>query len=583
MTRLAIPGKLLVLVLLSGCLFACGKSDSTQETQTAQTSRETLMDKPALDAARLIDVWQLREEVSAVESLSVSSDWDQCYPEGDTEERISPDEERRRNEAAEKCVAQGRAAYAKYQTVRDTFNRKWIPLLKEAITKGDLVAEVIVRQCETTEVLDRSWIESTCDAEPERRTIARSRLMRIGFVPAVDVGQEMAPYWSNPKARPDQHEHNQIVALRKIRGGALGYDRMLIDYSGNVAKSQDQFEQAQRWAVIEAVTQDAPRAFSYSPGDREAGWATSAFDTLRLNREPQVPGYLTWGPALYYGGSNQPYTGSRHWRTFSRGVHVESGATSHEIPFNEQYRIFVGQRKELLAEIDANIGRYLHHDPRWAVFLLNRVGHHEWVPVRKESNTHFLAQEWIGKWKLEKTFADWHTTDHVKRAKRPSSDPPGDDPFRGAEIYKEGELTRISFQTGTERSTRTSLTRSAPDATGCVLRYSGGSTYLPKMEGTAQSWTKTMLGYFYDDFRSGGVRHTGRVQPDNSLVFAPFDPKKRYKQVLVQCEAGESLENDRVRFLLLAGDTLVEVAAEQPYKASIFVRHYRRVPTGSGA
>lgn len=94
---------------------------------------------------------------------------------------------------------------------------------------------------------------------------------------------------------------------------------------------------------------------------------------------------------------------------------------------------------------------------------------------------------------------------------------------------------------------------------------------------------RNQAGYFYDDFRSGGVRHTGRVQPDNSLVFAPFDPKKRYKQVLVQCEAGESLENDRVRFLLLAGDTLVEVAAEQPYKASIFVRHYRRVPTGSGA
>lgn len=57
---------------------------------------------------------------------------------------------------------------------------------------------------------------------------------------------------------------------------------------------------------------------------------------------------------------------------------------------------------------------------------------------------------------------------------------------------------------------------------------------------------------------------------------APLDPKKHYQQVLMQCPDAESDDNSRVRFLLLAENTLIEVAASSAYGSKLAIRHYRR-------
>jgi hypothetical protein len=112
------------------------------------------------------------------------------------------------------------------------------------------------------------------------------------------------------------------------------------------------------------------------------------------------------------------------------------------------------------------------------------------------------------------------------------------------------------------------------DVTDCTLRYSGGLTYYPQMTPSGQAATATTLGYFY----AAGAAPSGGFFPDGQIqeAIAPFAPKKRFKQVLMQCDGAESADSDRLRFLLLAGDTLVEIGAEAPFGAKLAVRHYRR-------
>lgn len=140
-----------------------------------------------------------------------------------------------------------------------------------------------------------------------------------------------------------------------------------------------------------------------------------------------------------------------------------------------------------------------------------------------------------------------------------------------AQVRRVGDEFRITIQTG--RS-------DAPlaDVADCRLRYSGGLTYLPELNAKGQqSPQRTALGYFYS-VSTGRAPASFSEDGAADAALAPLDVKKRYRQVLMQCDAAEGDNNDRLRFLLLAGDTLVEFAADGDSGVPLSVRHYVRVP-----
>lgn len=545
-----------------------------------------------------VDVWKLRDDVAALESLQTTDDSDHCYTEGGEEEADpnqsppSPQELEQQKkavqqqaEAAKACVADVAQKYKAYMMALEAFNRTWMPALTNAIESGDPVAEVIMRQCSTTSVLDRTNIESTCDPNPERRAVAAKRLKEIGFAPAFDWEFEAM---ERKATDPEELKVKRLLAgkymsLENYHAHQLmaGQDFLLEQFAQGAfgaygSKSYDVNDHGtiyiSKYDLIASFIQSAPRAFTFTPGLNE--WATTSFGTLQLVRRPLTPGILTWGPTLFSHYDDKPtINGDGYVETWRRAPKELPKAGSFRKPLE------LGQ---FIVTAEANIDRYLKQDSRWGVFLLHRVGHHEWIPEGTRSDTHKLTPDWVGEWELEKTFEDWREIHSID----PSND---QDLPRSASITNEGEYTRIVFKTNS--------TQGAPlkDAS-CMLRYSGGSTYVspaateneqpPKQDTVNQDWSHTMFGDLKKDcshylFISGaGTDSIGggqcKTTNSNGPAFAPLDSNKSYKQVLVQCDEGESIYSNRVRFLLLEGDALVEFAANAPYKQTFYVRHYRR-------
>lgn len=420
--------------------------------------------RATVDGRGFVDVWALRRDVIAVEALTPTINSDFCDRER------SPDDPPMSKRAAARlaheemsCANKAAEQEARFESARAAFNAAWLPKFKAAIGKGDLVAEVIYLQCETTTALDRGEDPSTCNNAKASQALARLR--EIGFEPAYEPCDGRVQTWQ--------------------------------------------------------------RAFRYCTGEYDI-WATDAFRQLRLNRPAALtPGYLTWGRELHRGGGTSPFSG----RTFFYAT-----AEHH-------------QARELA------IDQLLQREPRWAVFLLTRVGRHEWVPQGTTSATGQLDAAWLGRWRLERGADNW--TAPLQ-------------PMAGtADIHRVGEAFRITLQTGA----------GAPlvDATDCPLRYSGGLTYLPKLTGQGQqSAERTALG----DFSSTGNGLDASFANDGAAdaALAPLNTKKRYRQVLMQCDQAEADGNDRVRFLLLSGDWLLEFATEAPDGRKLAVRHYRREP-----
>lgn len=547
-----------------------------------------------------VDVWKLRDDVAALESLQTTDDSDYCYPEGGEEEPDpnhpppSPQEleqqkkvAQQQAEAAQACVAEVAQKYKAYRLALEAFNRTWMPALTNGVESGDPVAEVIMRQCSTTSVLDRTNIESTCDPKPERRAIAAKRLKEIGFAPAFDWEFEaMERKATDPEElkskrllagkymSPEHYQQHQLMArqdflLEQFGQGVFGaYGPMHYDVDDRGTLGISQYD------LIVSSIQNVPRAFTFSPGNDE--WATTSFGTLKLvRRQPLTPGVLTWGPILFSHYDNKP--------TINGGGYIHTYRPSRE-PLKEGSVPNPRELRGLIATSEANIDRYLKQDPRWGVFLLHRAGHHEWIPEGVQSETHKLTPDWVGEWELEKTFEDWQEIHSFDESSDREALP------RGANITSDGEHTRITFKTNSNRG--------APlkDAS-CKLRYSGGLTYVsraateneePAEQNTVndQDWSHTIFGdlkkscssYFFMSGEGNDVLGGGACKKINSngAAFAPLDSSRRYRQVLVQCDEGESIHSDRVRFLLLEGDALVEFAANSPYEQTFYVRHYRR-------
>jgi len=504
-----------------------------------------------VDARGLIDVWALRRDVAEAETHFAYDDTDHCYPEGDegdgSDAPPDPAASARAEAASKACIATTQAAYAEYDRYRTAFNAAWLIPMRKAMQHGDMIAEVILRQCATTPVLDRSGIESTCDEDAARKAIAYARLEQIGFAPATDPARRIVNWQQQADGKGALRE-NQRHVLDALRHGAMGFDFMDIRASGNVARDAQELDAFRRWVVIQAVMQDAPRAFTIVPYTTSASWATATFGDLRLNRKPLTPGYLTWGRQLYYGGSPSTWSGPDYWRFGPTMIYQNNIQIAVSGPDVAEFR---RELADTLAQAEAGIDRTLKQDPRWAVFLLHRLGHHEWVPEGMQSETGRLDASWNGEWDLKREASNWIGPMPATRGR--------------ARIRRDGDgNARIDIHAE-------NAAEPMRDVESCALRYSGGLTYTPQVTPAGQSPQLTTLGYFYS-------RATGGFSVDgaNAAAVAPFDPRKRYRQVLMQCANAESDDSERVRFLLLAGDVLVEFAVA-PSDTGLHVRHYERV------
>jgi hypothetical protein len=221
-------------------------------------------------------------------------------------------------------------------------------------------------------------------------------------------------------------------------------------------------------------------------------------------------------------------------------IKVVAGPSSQE---------FLQQRAKLLAEIESTIDAYLAREPRWAVFLLQRVGHHEWAPEGTHSKTSKINNAWLGDWALTEVFngkrINWIRLNESINNTR-------------ARVTRKEGSTFMSFES--ENSPSSPIA----DASDCQLRYSGGLTYLPAENMQAAMSRETVLGYLAT-YAVEGLQDT----------LKPFHPKKRYKQVLVHCPEGESLDSQRARYLLLARDTMIELASDN--RAIEYICHFKRV------
>jgi len=491
------------------------------------------------DDRGFINVWQLRDDVGKVEAVEASDDTERCYPEGDPD---APPPSRKASMSLIKqeksCVKRIQEAFAKYQALRESFNKKWQGALREAVRLGDPVAEVIWLQCKTTQVIERSAFASTCDNDPVRRKEAARRLREIGFDAALDEEDE----GNSPTWEVNQNKRRTLSQAHTIRQMAAGvYGEWSIDnhHGGNAPYSPAELVDIRRAAVIDAASTMVRRSFTYVR--IQGGFDYESHAQLRLTRKPLGTPTLAWSANVFHSGS--PYTGPYDpvWDGFK--VYLNYDKHREVIVGGNHDAQYLRMLHETLTHSEQRIDEWLKRDPRWSVFLLHRRGHHEWVPEGMESPFGRLNPAWSGEWVLEKRFVNFKPV--ASQA-----------PFR------------LRVRVG-DAQTIAQFEEAGKPNYACELRYSGATSQRPEDDNHAKTATSTALGYL-PALAPISPHDAGPVEP-----FAPLDSRKVYRQVLVQCPEGEWPDNRNKRFLFLANDTLIEVRKEEGSRDMV-IFHWRR-------
>lgn len=473
---------------------------------------------PMLDQRGFIDVFALRTAVGRLEAFLPTTDEERCETQG--------------------CQYTVAREKQDYERARSVFMREWGAALLAAIDKGDEVAEVIWRQCKTTPVIERSALASTCDSDPGRRKAAALRLRQIGFEAALDEeAEENAPTWE-----PDQNRRrtrSQIRTMRQMEAGLYGGWTIDNYHGGNSPRTPEELIDIRRAAVISAASTLVRRSFTYirlQSGDGEESHAQ-----LRLNRKPLGTRTLAWSANVFHSGS--PYTGPYDpaWPGFK--VYLQYDKHRELIVGGGHDAQYLRMLHETLTRSEQRIDEWLKRDPRWSVFLLHRRGHHEWVPEGMDSPFGHLDPTWSGEWALEKSFVNFA-------------------PAAG------NAAARLRIQVGDTHTLAQFDDPGTPRFT-CELRYSGGTSHRPANDDHGKTATATALGYL-PALAPISPHEAGPVEP-----FLPLNPRKVYRQVMVQCPQGEWPDNRNIRFFFLANDTLVEVLRTQG-SADLAVHHWRR-------
>ena len=475
---------------------------------------------PMLDHRGYIDVFALRKAVSGLETLFPASDPESCE--------------------TKTCTTAALLEAQAFEHARSTFMREWGPALMSAIKKGDEVAEVIWRQCSTTSVIERDALASTCDPDPTRRKEAARRLRQIGFEAALDSEAEGNP----PASEPDQGKRltlNQGRTIGQMKAGVYGGLSIDDHHGGNAPGSPAELADIRRAAVIYAASTLVRRSFTYIRS--QGNYRDESHAQLRLKRNPVGTSTLAWSANVF--NSGHPYTGPYDpaWDGFDVYLDYEP---RRQIKVggkrDAQYRRMLS---DTLTRSEERIDHWLKRDPRWSVFLLHRRGHHEWIPEGAASPFGRLSPEWNGAWVLDNLFVNFKPLASLPKM-------------------------QLSIRTGEAQSI--AQFEEAGVSSACELRYSGGSSYRPEDDRHAKTATSTALGYL-PDLAPVSPHDAGPVAP-----FAPLNPRKSYRQVLVQCPQGEWPDNRNKRFLFLANDTLIEIRKMEGSR-DLAIYHWRRQPT----
>ncbi|MBV8620840.1 MAG: hypothetical protein JOY84_18390 [Curvibacter sp.] len=483
------------------------------------------MPMPVLDERGFIDVWALRRDAAVVETASLATaDEHRC----DTQAAPDP-----RSRA--RCQGELQRALAHERQLRDDFNSRWVPALLAAISKSDPVAEVVWRQCHTTPVLDRRDLESTCDTDAGRRAVAARRLRAIGFEPAFDHEEALHALGRRP-ARAQV----QALVLRRFAAGDLGGYEIAAHHGGNAPRTAAELDEERNSLLINAVQQEAPRAFTFNSRMQNA---TDRLGWLRLVRPVTTPEALVWAAGTFHGGTT--YTGRHDWLLGPRASILQYEANRPLAVGGADDADFMRSLHDVLAQAEASIDGVLAQEPRWSVFLLHRLGRQEWVPEQETSQSGRIAPGWAGTYVLARSFSD----------AEPTATPPG----LQATVGSRSGQAWIRFPQGLDKA----------DAALCSLRRSGGLSLWPQPE--EAGGPPSPIGNL-DGLSRIVDRSSGHLQP----LFAPLAGQDRHPQVLVQCPQGEWPDNRIVRFVFFSGRTMVEVMQQQAMRSTLRVRHWER-------
>jgi hypothetical protein len=301
-----------------------------------------------VDARGFIDVWTLRKDVIAVSGT----------PTGEGEcstARCERDNSRQRKRA---------------EQARAEFNARWRPVLESAMRLGDPVAEVVLRLCETVPLLDRSEVAADCSEKADARAFARQRLEAIGFKPALHkyamtdhsedwrqraetCGQGDAAARTECSFRADIARYERILSV--MRGGYLAVAESwnTCQIGGETQELDRLAEECQRLMNLMLATSAAANRF-YTAGPIRDGVQGSRSLTLQrpiLGGETSTP-QIQW-----------PYN--------ERGIVTRIDRRAFgDADFQKK---FYAELDEMVRQIEANIEDDLRKEPRWAVFLIERL------------------------------------------------------------------------------------------------------------------------------------------------------------------------------------------------------------------
>lgn len=335
------------------------------------------------DAKGFVNVWELRKALVALAALPTGQ-YD-CGSEGD--ETIEAPRfkskkarmayarqlaklERQQHIADVQCDQTRIKTENAFNKARETLNRNWLPVLVKATSIGDPVAEVILRLCEVAPALDRHRIASDCSESHADQLIAKTRLEAIDFKPALHkyaaTNHAETIRVTNKPCGPETTEAGNDCLLsaaaeryrRILKVMETGYVGVAESWNtcqtaGANTKQEALVQECQRLMYLMlAVSSEVPRFYSAGPLD-------SHIDHINE---------LTLIRPLLSGQKGEP-TSSHLFA--SRGEIVKVNFAKFSDP---EFQVkFYSALAQALKAIDSNIENDLRKEPRWSVFLIERI------------------------------------------------------------------------------------------------------------------------------------------------------------------------------------------------------------------
>ena len=329
-----------------------------------------------VDSRGYINPWALQKALNGVAELSKSDlvcDSRQAVStEGLTEAELEK-VERKEKAAFDQCERKRIAKEKSYQDALLKLNETWLPLLMQATDNGDPVAEVILRMCETTPLLNRDDVAADCTKNEPERSYAQKRLEAIGFEPALYhykfprlVGYPYDLYGKICEEKRGADGGN----LCRNKFTNVRYEQMFAIMQTGVLSVLERLDCEYDVAGTEEGKQAFATCLYYSDLMRAVTFLASKFYVA----PPDHGGYDTL--SLMRAVTRQPFEpwlqGFADYQTFAPLKPFISLIKQSEKPDPVYEGKLYGEAYRILKRINANIQADLEKEPRWAAFLLER-------------------------------------------------------------------------------------------------------------------------------------------------------------------------------------------------------------------